>query len=185
MNQSQDPSQTPPPEGRPPGQAAGKWMLYVAWGLGMVLLTAFFGDWVEQRQNPNQMPHSEDLGQQQIVRLDQNFYGHYVANGKINGKTVTFMLDTGATDVVIPEEMANKIGLSKGMASQAYTANGVITVYHTRIDELQLGSIRLRNINASINPAMNQHDRVLMGMSALKKLEMQQEGKSLILRHFP
>ena len=183
MTNSPEPPNSPRPQQKPPGQVAGRWMMYIAWGLGMVLLTSFFGGLIGQRENPNQMPSSEFDGDQQVVTLAQNFYGHYVANGKINGRNVTFLLDTGATDVVIPEALATEIGLPKGLASRASTANGVITVYHTTIDELQLGSIQLRHINASINPAMTKNEKVLLGMSALKKLDMQQDGKTLILRH--
>ena len=178
-----DPAQAPDPI-RPPGKTAGKWMLFIAWGLGMVLLTLFFGQWIEERQNPNRSPDSYSSGNIQEVRLNRNFYGHYVVSGKINGKSVTFLLDTGATDVVIPESTANALGLPKGLATRASTANGIITVFKSLIPSLEIGNIRLNDVRASINPAMGRSDDILLGMSALQHLDIIQEDNVLILRHY-
>ena len=71
---------------------------------------------------------------------------HYLANGRINGRLVTFLLDTGATQVAIPGRMANLLGVEPGPAVQVRTASGIATAYRTEIAELQLGDIRLYNV---------------------------------------
>jgi aspartyl protease family protein len=104
-----------------------------------------------------------------------------VTNGFINGEPVTFMLDTGATDVVIPESIAKSLGLNRLAYSEASTANGTIPVYKTRIDQLSIGNIKLYDVPASINPSMTGEQAILLGMSALKQLELIQKNRSLTL----
>jgi len=64
------------------------------------------------------------------------------------------------------------------------TANGIVEVRDTTIETLQLGSIRLSNIRASINPGMV-GEEILLGMSALKDLEFTQRGSKLTLKQTP
>lgn len=164
-------------------QPFGRGMLILAWLVALGLLTLFFRNWEEQRNNPNQDPTSYSGNGVKEVVLEGNRRHHYVANGKINGKQVTFLLDTGATDVVIPGQLARKLNLKPGPSGYAQTANGVIEVKATRLDSLQLGSIHLTNVRASINPAM--HDQaILLGMSALKQVEFTQRNGQLILRQY-
>lgn len=162
-------------------RSMGKGMLVVFWLLVLGLLTWGFGNWEHQQQNPNATPNSTENAQYREVILDSNRQHHYVASGQINGQTVTFLLDTGATDVVIPEALSRKLNLTPGHSQLAHTANGTVRVYSTTLDSLQLGSIRLNNIRASINPGM-EGDGVLLGMSALRSIDFQQRNGQLILR---
>ena len=158
----------------------GQGMVIIACVIGLAMLTWFFSG-VEQRQhNPNDAPDSLVYQNQVEVPLKQNRQGHYIVTGAINGQPVEFLLDTGATDVVVPETIARRLRLPYGARSRAMTANGAITVYNTSIDELAIGEIRLRNIDASINPAMN--GAILLGMSALRQIEFVQQGNTLTLR---
>jgi aspartyl protease family protein len=88
------------------GRRAGRVMLVLAWGVGLYLATRFFAAWEEDRLNPNRQPLSLVQGEQIEVQLTGNAQGHFVASGRINGESVTFLLDTGATDVAIPAELA-------------------------------------------------------------------------------
>ena len=110
-----------------------------------------------------------------------NRAGHYLAPGKINGTTVKFLLDTGATDVAIPEKLAERLQLKKGSRTLSQTANGVVRSYSTVLDRISLGGIELYNIRASIFPGMPSGE-VLLGMSFLKHLEMVQKGNTLTLK---
>jgi clan AA aspartic protease (TIGR02281 family) len=62
----------------------------------------------------------------------------------INGEPVEFMLDTGATDVAIPADLAKRLKLEEGFGVTLSTANGLSQGYRTKIDRLQLGDIVLR-----------------------------------------
>lgn len=159
----------------------GRGMLIVFWILALGLLTWGFGLWEKQLFNPNQSPVIADSSQYRQVILESNRQHHYVASGTINGRPVTFLLDTGATDVVIPAQLADRLKLRRGLAARAATANGFVTVYSTHLDSVSLGSIELNDIDASINPGMG-GDGVLLGMSALRNIEFSQKDGQLILR---
>lgn len=158
----------------------GRNMLTIAWVCALALLTFIFGAWEDHQTNPNGDPDSKVRGQQTTVVLSANRQHHYIANGTINGLGVTFLLDTGATTVSVPAKLANKLKLERGPAMESMTANGTVTVYATRIAKLTLGDITLRNIQGSINPGMTS-DEILLGMSALKQVEMRQKGDRLTL----
>ncbi len=167
---------------RIPGQQAGRGMLIAAWIIGLALLTWAFGLWEERKENPNRSPESRMVNGVQEVILERNRSGHYVATGHINGEEALFLLDTGATDVVVSQDLANRAGLRSGARQIAQTANGRIEVRATRLDRLELGSIELRDVSASINPSMG-GQQVLLGMSALGQVEFSQQGDRLTLRY--
>lgn len=159
----------------------GTGMMVVACVLGMGLLTMFFSEAEEHQRNPNRSPATQINAQALEVVLERNRQGHYLVNGTINHRTAEFLLDTGATDVVIPAQLAAEYGLRKGAKGTASTANGNITVYSTMIDQLTIGDITLYGVRASINPAMPPPE-ILLGMSALKRVEFVQRGGTLTLR---
>ncbi len=159
----------------------GTGMMAAACIIGLVLMTLFFGEVEERQRNPNQSPESRLAGKVVEVDLERNRQGHYVVTGEINGTPVEFLLDTGATDVVVPGTVANQLGLRRGARGRAMTANGLVTVYRTTIDRLSIGDIALHDVRASINPAMPP-PAILLGMTALKQIEFVQRGDSLTLR---
>jgi len=160
----------------------GRGMIAAGFVLGLAMLTLMFDGVLENDRNPNSNPDSRinALGEIEVV-LQSNRQGQYVMTGAINNIATEFILDTGATDVVIPAGLAEASGLEYGYQSQAMTANGLVNIYSTVIDELRLGDITLYNVRASINPAMHE-SMVLLGMSALQKIEFIQQGSQLTLR---
>lgn len=167
----------PPPSSRRVGTA----MLVLAWVVGLGLAAYWFAG-VEQRQrNPNQMPDSQRTDTAIEVRLEDNRSGHYLTGGYINGQPVTLLLDTGATMVAVPAELASELGLSRGQGFMVSTANGMAESFRTRIDRLRIGEIELQDVDAAIVPGMTGDD-VLLGMSALRQLDFSQRGGELVLR---
>lgn len=164
------------------GKSMGHGMLIISFALGLGLLTMLFDGVLDRQANPNRDPQYRftDTGIREVV-LERNRQGHYVANGTINGVPVTFLLDTGATDVAIPDNVARAAGLRAGYAGQASTANGVVTVYSTIVEELVLGNIVLQDVAASITSSMG-GNTILLGMSALGRVEFMQQGSTLTLR---
>jgi len=159
-----------------------KIFVWLAWIIALALLMFFFQESLDKQFNPNSQPEMRltDMGKAEVV-LVQNKQGHYVARGTINDMPVTFLLDTGATQVSIPAHIADKLNLSTLGNYRVQTANGSVTVYKTQLDQLSIGNILLYNVAAHINPAMKA-DEILLGMSALKQLDFHQTGKQLILR---
>lgn len=163
----------------------GRTFVWLAWIIAIALLMFVFQGVLDDQYNPNSQPHVSlnSAGQAEVV-LQQNRQGHYVTKGTINELPVTFLLDTGATQVSIPASVADKLQLDSYDSYPVQTANGTVTVYRTKIDQLSIGNIFLYNVAAHINPAMKS-DEILLGMSALKKVEFSQRGKQLTLREYP
>ena len=160
----------------------GKYFAWVAWIIAIGMLVFFFQELLDTQQNPNSSPTSylSENGLNE-VHLKRNKQGHYVTAGKINQQSVIFLLDTGATDVSIPEHIAEKLNLPRYNKYQVSTANGYTYVYRSVINELKIGDITLYNVEANINPSFKS-DEILLGMSALKQLELHQSGNTLKLR---
>ena len=167
---------------QPPERKLGQGMLVICFALALTALTVFFDDWIARQNNPNTDPDSFALtdGSLQVVLL-RNRQGHYVSAGTVNGRSVTFLLDTGATDVAVPAGLAKNLGLDYGSRIQVNTAAGVVSVFSTTIKQLTLGQIELSEVSASITPSMG-GETILLGMSALKQIEFTQRGNTLTLR---
>ncbi len=159
----------------------GKTMVNLSWVALLALLTLYFANRESHTHNPNQQLISSEETAFKEVTLQRNPQYHYLANGSINGKEVTFLVDTGASDVAVPAHLAASLGLTPGAQDTVTTANGKVNTRRTRIDTLQLGSIQLLDVAASINPGMDD-DEILLGMSFLKHLEFTQKDGQLTLR---
>ena len=144
--------------------------------LGMFYL--YFESSLQARDHPNRdlqiAPGSE-------VVLKRSYDGHYIFPGTINGRPVSFLLDTGATLVSVPAHRAEELGLAAGVHQKSVTANGMVVTRATRVEALAFGPFVMRGVPASLNPGMA-GDQVLLGMSVLKHLEFTQRGDTLILR---
>lgn len=115
------------------------------------------------------------------VTLAPDRNGHFVSSGSINGSSVRFLLDTGATMVSMSVEDARRAGVNYLAGERGYsqTANGVVPVYRVKLAEVTLGDITLHDIDGVVHETTM--PVVLLGMSFLGKLEMRREGESLTL----
>ncbi|WP_223654877.1 retropepsin-like aspartic protease family protein [Halopseudomonas nanhaiensis] len=168
----------PPAKGT---RRVGTIMLVLAWVIGLALAAQWFAGIGQSRRNPNENPDSRITGDTVEVRLEDNRNGHYVLSGEINGVMVTLLLDTGATMVAVPAQLAGDLGLDRGASFMVSTANGMAESFRTRIDTLRIGDIELRDIDAAIVPGMG-GDEVLLGMTALRQLDFTQRGGELVLK---
>ena len=121
-----------------------------------------------------------DSGGSIMVVIEQDRNGHYEAEGQINGQPVTFLVDTGATDVALPESMARTLGLEFGPRITVMTAAGPSGAWMTRLDEVSVGGLQRRNVRASITSG--EFNGILLGMSFLKHYSLQQQDGKLIIR---
>ena len=170
-------------DNQPEKKIAGK-MFFAMWLLLFALLSYMFNIILDKQNNPNKNPSSEiHKDGTRELKLHRNRQGHYVTSGTINNHNVIFMLDTGATDVSVPEHLASKLGLSKGPAMTYITANGDAEVYASRLDSISIKDIKLLNIPATINPNTDE-SIILLGMSFLKHIEFMQNGDMLTLRQY-
>ena len=160
----------------------GQVMLFAAWIVGLALLGLFFQGYIEGERNPNRTPRVSvaDDGRAQVV-LVPNRLGHYVTSGTLNGEPVTFLVDTGASAVALPLDLARELGLSLRPGGLGKTANGMVATWTTRIDSLTIGGLRARNLRAVVMPNMPGRE-VLLGMTFLRHVELVQRDDALTLR---
>jgi len=158
---------------------SGSFMLVMAWLLIMGGLYWFFSGWHSAEINPNT---ANVLTQQQgDLTLLRNRDGHYVASGTINGRPVRFLLDTGATWVVVSMGMAAELGLKRGAALTLQTANGPTVGHQTRLARIQVGSLELEDVGAVMSDGIDDNV-VLLGMRFLSRVEFSQRNGVLTLR---
>jgi aspartyl protease family protein len=109
--------------------------------------------------------------------------GAYTTVGTINGRTVNFLVDTGATGVAMHREDAKRLGLAyrlDGKPIYVSTANGTATAFEVTLDRVQVGDIMLRNVRGFVIEGQGS-GRVLLGMSFLNRVKMEDQGTVLFL----
>ena len=120
-------------------------------------------------------------GSQKVV-LTADSAGHFLTSGNINGTTVRFLVDTGASMVSLGASDARRIGIdaSKGEQAITSTANGQAVVTRVKLDNLRVGEITMNNVDALVH----QQDMpfALLGMSFLNRMEMQRDGDTMTLK---
>lgn len=111
-----------------------------------------------------------------------NDYGQYVTAGSINGRTVSLLVDTGATSVAMNSEMARALGIdfAAGQRGHATTAGGIVTSYRVTLKRVKVGDIEVRNVRAAVLEGVYP-SYVLLGMSFLRHVEMQENNGLLTL----
>lgn len=107
--------------------------------------------------------------------------GHFVARGSINGHSVRFLVDTGATAVAIGIDDARRMGLryQNGQRIQAHTANGVTQAYVMTLDSVRIGEVEVGGVEAMV--LMTPMPVALLGNSFLSRFQMKRENDTLTL----
>ena len=124
---------------------------------------------------------AQNTGSAMVVRMGRD--GHFEVEAEVDGKRVKFLIDTGASDVVLSPKDATRLGfdLTQLDYSKTYlTANGKVKGAPVTLGQISIGALQVKNVAASVNGAdMN---RSLLGMSYLRRLSgFEMDGNSLIL----
>ena len=109
--------------------------------------------------------------------------GHFYLTAEINGTDVLFVVDTGATDVVLSREDAERIGLDPDNLDyfgSATTANGIVRTASVRLDRFSIGNQTETGLLAVVNGG--ELDTSLLGMSYLGRFEMTLTPDRLVLK---
>lgn len=106
----------------------------------------------------------------QIVGRNNQFK----TSGSINGRSVGFLIDTGATVVAMNKNHAISLGIEyeKGRVARVETAGGVISAYQVFVDSITVGDIKASNVEVAILEGDHPSD-ILLGMSFLQHVEIQ------------
>jgi len=151
----------------------------LAWGLIVLGLLAGYGLWNDVRS---------DIAPPQIVEgnritLPMADDGHFYIDLKLNGETVAFMVDTGASEIALRQRDAERIGLKLDALSYtgfASTANGTVMSAPVRISLVQIGDITDEDVRATV--IEGDLDISLLGMSYLRRFtRVGFEGDTMVL----
>jgi aspartyl protease family protein len=116
------------------------------------------------------------------VTLFADSRGQFTTIGVVNGVSLQFMVDTGASAVVLPSTDARHAGINylAGTRGLTQTANGVVPVYAVKLDTLRIGDITVNNVDATVIEG-DKLPIALLGMSFLSRMEMKHDGSTLTL----
>lgn len=108
--------------------------------------------------------------------------GFFYAEGHINGHAVRFLVDTGASSVVMSSHMAERLDIDyrTGRPGYAATASGVVKMYAVTLDKVDIGGIVLHHITAGVLEG-RYPDAPLLGMSFLGQVKMIRDGHKMEL----
>ena len=116
------------------------------------------------------------------VSLYADQAGHFFGNLSINGASLKYVVDTGATTVALNSGDAKfaKIDYEKGERIIMSTANGEVSAYLVKLNMLKIGTIILNNVEATVNEG-GSPSVVLLGMTALNHLDMKRDNSIMTL----
>ena len=114
--------------------------------------------------------------------LSADVAGHFYTTGNINGTSVRFLVDTGASMISLGASDARRIGIdaARGQRGITNTANGQAVVSRVKLDTVRVGEIVLNNVDALVH--QQDMPMVLLGMSFLNRMEMQRNGETMTLK---
>jgi aspartyl protease family protein len=115
------------------------------------------------------------------IVLPADSRGHFMTQGAINGRAVTFMLDTGATSIALSADDARRIGLdySKAQRVQINTANGVSIGHRLRLQSVRVGDVEVYDIEAVVSAQPMPF--VLLGNSFINRFSMRRDADQMVL----
>lgn len=160
-----------------PGRTVQQLMI---WGFIFVGLIGAYGLWPDLRRT---ISPSAAVSRNGAVELRQAEDGHFYADALVNGVSLRFLIDTGASDIVLSAEDARRAGLDPSgltYSGLAETANGTVSTAPVRLDSLALGPWEDRDVPASVNGGDLAGS--LLGMSYLSRFDMAISGNTLNLR---
>ena len=137
-------------------------------------LLAFLGfQALERRQHQARIELRGD-----VIEIRRAPDGHFHWPGRINGRPVDFLVDTGATRTVLPQSLADELGLPRQGQMQSRTAGGIVTGSISRADIALEGGIELRELRVAVLPQLH---APLLGMDVLSRLHWSQSAGVLRL----
>ena len=107
--------------------------------------------------------------------------GHFMTAGQINGKTVQFMVDTGATSVAmgVADAMRAGIDYKNGEPVSMRTANGVAQAYRVKLNSVRVGDVEVYDVDAVV--LQQPMPFLLLGNSFLSRFQMRRENNVMML----
>ena len=118
------------------------------------------------------------------VQVWRNTSGMYTTVGSINGLPVSFLVDTGATQVAMNAAQARRLGIDyrvTGSPAEVTTASGVERAWMVSLDSVKVGELEVRNVQAVVLDGA-QPQTTLLGMSYLGRMKIINDGQLMTLQ---
>jgi len=108
-----------------------------------------------------------------VSKIYADFQGMYYIGGRVNGRPIRFLVDTGATYVTMSGDHATNIGIDyrKGLRSFANTAAATVPVWQVTLDSVSVGGIKVSNVRATVIEGPQPYE-ALLGNSFLKHTQL-------------
>lgn len=152
---------------------------FAAWVLIFVGVLAVVGLWGDIRQTV--LP-SQSVLQGGEIRVPAAADGHYYLAVDVNGTPLRFMVDTGASDIVLTQQDAARLGLDPAelvYSGRALSANGEVGIAPVVLDSVALGPFRSDNVRAMVNGGEMRQS--LLGMRYLQRFSKIEIGDGALL----
>jgi aspartyl protease family protein len=118
------------------------------------------------------LPASAADTRRRSVVIARNAHGHFDVDGRINGRRIDFVVDTGASVVALTARDAARLGIRpspNAYTADVKTANGTVRAAPARLDVVEIGNLQLRDVTALVLPNDALTDN-LLGLSFLSRL---------------
>lgn len=141
----------------------------ISWGLIFLATIAAIGLWEDTSRAF--APRQSVLEDGARIEVPRGPSGHFNLVVEVNGVPVEFLVDTGATDVVLTMQDAERVGLDPAnlaFIGRARTANGSVSTASATVDSLSLGALTFERARVSVNGG--EMDQSLLGMSFLSRV---------------
>jgi aspartyl protease family protein len=155
----------------------------MAWVFIFVGVVAVVGLWEDIRTTVGPAPQMTVTGES--IEVPRSADGHYYLPVQVNGEPITFLVDTGASQIVLSDKDARRAGIDPNQLNyfgRALTANGEVRTAPVRLDTLTVGPITDQNVSAWINEG-DLH-KSLLGMDYLHRFSNIQftDGRMILSR---
>lgn len=152
------------------------------WFLVFVGLIVAYGLWDDVK---SEFPSNQILVQEGEISVPRMPDGHFYLTAEVNGTPIEFVVDTGATDVVLSNADAERAGIDTdnlAFFGRAMTANGPVQTAPVNLETVAVGAFRDENVRASVNGG--ELHVSLLGMSYLSRFETLQiqDGRLTLIR---
>lgn len=163
-----------PPPAQPRGVVRGAGAIVVFWLVIMLVLYLIMKQVLA--------PASPEVTAQGHLKIERSRDGHFYAPGDINGQPVVFLIDTGASMVVVDETVARNAGLSGGVPARFATANGNMPGRIVTGATVSIGPLSVSGLEVGVGLQIGGSGRALLGQNFLSRFDISLNRNDMLIK---